>query len=70
MVPVALIVGIVVCKSGIFSHHISSVEKVCISLELLMINYSSKKYMKENTSLNCRVLFSLLVKNHLFQKSS
>jgi hypothetical protein len=31
-----------VCKSGIFSHCIISAEKVCISLEVFMINYSTE----------------------------
>jgi hypothetical protein len=36
------------------------VEEVSVSLELFMINYPSKEYMKENTSLNFTV--NLLVK--------
>jgi len=42
---------------GVLNSNGISVEEVCISLELFIINYSSKKYMKENTSLNCIVLF-------------
>jgi len=53
-------------QSGIFSQYIISVEVVSISFELFTINYSSKVYVKENTSLDCCV-FSLLVTNHLFQ---
>jgi hypothetical protein len=34
------------CKSGIFSHHVLSVEKVFISLEVFIINDSSKMYVK------------------------
>jgi hypothetical protein len=45
------------------------VERMCISLELSMISYSSIKYVKENTSLNCIVIF-LLVKNCPVQKKS
>jgi len=37
------------------------VEKVCLLLQLFMINYSSIKYDKENTLSNCSVIF-LLVK--------
>jgi hypothetical protein len=40
----------------VFSHHIIGVETVCMSLKLYMINYS-RKYVKENTSPNCRELF-------------
>jgi hypothetical protein len=48
-----------VCKTGIFYHHIISVEKVSLSLELFMLSYSSKNCVKENTSLklNFRALF-------------
>jgi len=45
-----------------FLYHIISVDKMCTSLEICMINYSSKKYMKENTLPNCRVLFLLVEK--------
>jgi hypothetical protein len=38
-------------------YHIVCVEKVRISLEILMTNYSSKNYVKENILPNCRVLF-------------
>jgi hypothetical protein len=31
--------------------------KMCTYLEILVINYCSKKYVKENTMLNCGVLF-------------
>jgi hypothetical protein len=31
-----------------FPHHIIRAETVCICLELFMINFSSKKYVKEN----------------------
>jgi hypothetical protein len=55
-----------VCKRGIFSHPIINIEKVCISLELFMTNYSSKEYVKENALLNCRMFFT--DKNCLFQK--
>jgi hypothetical protein len=55
------------CKSGIFSHHIISFEKLCLSLELFIINYSNKKYIKENTLSYCTVFF-FTSKNHLFQK--
>jgi hypothetical protein len=48
---------IVSWKSGIFWHHTFSVEKVCVSFKLFVINYFSKKYMKENALLNCRVIF-------------
>jgi hypothetical protein len=52
-------------QEGIFSHHI--VEGLCISFELLVINYSNKMYVKENTSLNQSVI-SLTNKNRLFLK--
>jgi len=32
-------------------------KKVCISLKLLVITYSSKKYVKENKALNFVVLY-------------
>jgi hypothetical protein len=38
-------------KSGNLNSTGISAEKVCMSLELLVINYSNKKYEKENTSL-------------------
>jgi hypothetical protein len=53
---------------GIIFCHPISVEKVCISLELLEINSSNTKYMKENTLLNCRVLL-FTSKNCIFRKS-
>jgi hypothetical protein len=45
------------CKSGIFSHHIFSTEKVCIYLELSMLNNSTKKFANVTKSKNYRVLF-------------
>jgi hypothetical protein len=55
------------------SHHChchrttTNVEKVCISLELFMINYSTKQYVKENTSPNWRLLLLSLLKNHFYK---
>jgi hypothetical protein len=34
-------------------------ENVCISLKVFMINYSSKKYVRENTD-NCTVILILV----------
>lgn len=43
------------------------VEKVCISWDLFVINYSSEKLVKENTSLSCSAIF-LVVKLIFFHK--
>jgi hypothetical protein len=37
------------------------VRKECISLELYVINYSSRKYVEENTLPNCSFIFLLVV---------
>jgi len=37
-----LTAGVVACKSGTFSYHVISTGKVCIYLELFMINDSRK----------------------------
>jgi hypothetical protein len=63
--------GLVAYKSGIFSDHSINVEKVFISLELFMLNCSSKKLVIEITLLNCSVFFPrkiyrFLSKNVLF----
>jgi hypothetical protein len=56
---------VVACERRIFRHHIVNVEIVFISLALFVINYSSKKCVKECISpSNCKVFF-LLMKNCL-----
>jgi hypothetical protein len=47
----------VVCMQKWYFPSSHCIEKVVISMELFLINWSSKKYVKEDTSLKCSAIF-------------
>jgi len=62
-----LTAGVVACKSGTFSYHVISTGKVCIYLELFMINDSRKSVWKKlhQQITGC---YSFTTENPLFQE--